>query len=148
MNQNYAEFSLGSKCLGCTRRAFLFLLASSALADTAIAQTNLPISGLYSGNVKRNRVNGPSLETRTYRMRMNDGLADGIVDVFELDGTFVAHVNFTGHIEGQVFVGRTVLQNAPPDYLPDNIRLIFTDHQSVAWYHSDGNVEGFGTLHH
>jgi hypothetical protein len=115
---------------------------------SATAQTMLPIPGLYSGKVNRNRNNGPALETRTYRMRLNDDLATGTVDVYELDGTFIAHLDFAGRTDGEKFVGRTNLRNAPPDYLPDNILLNFgADHKSVEWRHSDGNIQGSGVLY-
>ena len=107
----------------------------------------LPISGIYSGKVNRSRINGAAEATRTYRVRLNDDLSTGTIDVYELNGQFVAHLGFAGVLNGAVFIGKTVVLNAPANYIPDNIRLtIAADHRSLEWYHNDGTMQGSGTL--
>jgi hypothetical protein len=107
----------------------------------------LPVSGIYKGQVNRSSVAGETAATRNYRVRLNADEATGWIDVYELNGQFVAHLSFAGELDGDTFVGKTVVLNAPADYIPDDIRLVFSpDHHSLRWSHNDGRMQGSGVL--
>lgn len=131
----------------------VFAPAAQAAADRPVllAQNSatLPIAGIYSGNVNRSVINGQAEATRIYRVRLNDDMTTGTIDVYELNNQFVAHLGFAGSFSGLVFVGKTVVLNAPVNYIPDDLRLTFAaDHQSLQWYHNDGRMQGSGILSH
>jgi hypothetical protein len=107
----------------------------------------LPVSGLYKGQVNRGSVSGQTTAARIYRVRLNDDKTTGTIDVYELNGQLVAHLGFAGELDGDTFVGKTVVLNAPADYIPDDLRLVFSpDHRSLRWYHNDGRMQGSGVL--
>ena len=126
---------------GVLALAFVWLIGQTA------AQNTLPIPGVYSGPVKRSLIAGGERATRTYRVRLNDDLTTGTIDVYELDGKFVAHLGFAGVLSGLTFDGKTVVLNAASNYIPDNIHMeIAANHRSLTWYHNDGTMQGSGTL--
>jgi hypothetical protein len=115
----------------------------------ALARTvrQLPVSGLYKGQVDRSSVSGQAAPARTYRVRLNGDETSGTIDVYELNGQLVAHLGFTGERDGDTFVGKTVVLNAPADYMADDLRLVFSpDRHSLRWYHNDGSMRGSGVL--
>ncbi|HML07321.1 MAG TPA: hypothetical protein VK430_04235 [Xanthobacteraceae bacterium] len=139
--------------------ALLILTAALALPAAAASTTDRaivvaqssaipPLAGVYSGKVFRSTVSGKQEETRIYTVRLNDDLTTGTIDVSHLDGRAIAHLGFAGQFsDGGVFIGKTVVLNAPPDYIADNIRITFNpDHRSASWYHNDGRMQGSGTL--
>lgn len=136
--------------------AVLMLTSGLAVAAAPAPMTNPPIvlaensslAGVYSGKVFRSTVGGKQEETRIYTVRLNDDLTTGTIDVAHLDGKAIAHLGFAGQFSGgNVFIGKTVIINAPPDYIPDNIRITFNPGNRTAnWYHNDGRMQGSGTL--
>jgi len=107
--------------------AVLMLTSGLAVAATPAPMTNPPIvlaensslAGVYSGKVFRSTVGGQQEETRIYTVRLNADLTTGTIDVTHLDGQAIAHLGFAGQFTGgDVFIGKTVIINAPPDYIP------------------------------
>jgi hypothetical protein len=139
--------------------AVLMLTPGLAVAAAPAPMTNPPIvlaenssapplAGVYSGKVFRSTVSGQQEETRIYTVRLNADLTTGTIDVTHLDGQAIAHLGFAGQFTGgDVFIGKTVIINAPPDYIPDNIRITFNrGNRTANWYHNDGRMQGSGTL--
>ena len=115
-----------------------------------VVQTAAAIAGTYAGRVDRRTVNGEARATRTYRLTMNPDMNTGKVLIYDLDGNLLNEIALVGKMtDGERFDGQTIVINASPNYIPDNVRLVFSpDRSSVRWYHNDGTLEGTGTLSH
>jgi tetratricopeptide (TPR) repeat protein len=104
-------------------------------------------AGTYEGLVERHRVDGTPDASRTYRLTMNPDGRNGTVWIYS--GSELLYVLlFSGMREGTTFTGKTrPVQDSSGNYKPDEIKLEFApDGRSVRWYHSDGTMEGSGTL--
>jgi hypothetical protein len=116
------------------------------VAQNAAAPTNA--AGTYAGKVDRRYVHGEHLEGRAYRLTMSPDMNTGKVLIYNPDGTLRSEIRLIGKMsDNSTFEGTTTVINAPPDYKPDHVRLVFSrDRRSVEWYHNDATVEGSGTL--